>query len=219
MMSLFVQVIGRSDELTIQQLTNLRTWLRTEMKQSGIDLSLFTGGNEETDSEVSDEPEAITTSSSISSSSNLSHHTESNTFTSLKTRRKSLSVTLSTHSHSKRIQCTLTLPRAEEALNNLLPLSLINPETFHPLSNEDMISLNKLNPISNTIDPNELCTTLVRKFRYGTVNVLDPTHCDVLLLRSILFGTHLSKLKESTRLEKVSFRNPPYMLDTRKLSD
>ncbi|EGG12565.1 uncharacterized protein MELLADRAFT_86717 [Melampsora larici-populina 98AG31] len=199
-------VIGRSDELTIQQLTNIRTWLRTEMKQSGLDLSLFTGSSEETDdSEGSDEPEAITTSSSISSSDSQNPEATANP---LKTRRKSLSVTASL-SHHKRIQCTLTLSRSEEALFNLIPLSLINPESLHVLSNEELMGLNKLNPIDphlHSIDPNRFSgPNLSRQFRWGTLNVLDPLHCELVLLRAVLFGTHFSKLKESTRLEKKKF--------------
>lgn len=195
-------VIGRSDELTVQQLSDVRAWLRTEMRQSAIDLGLFTG-TEETDSEVSDEPEAITTASSQSS---LSHNSQTHTqAVSLKTRRKSLSVTASLSNHPKRTRCTLTQARAEEALSELLPLSLINPEKAYPLSSEEVLVLNKMNPLDFN---HELQSVgYLRRFRWAQVDVLDPKSCEFGLLRSVLFGTHLTKLKEITRLEKYeSFR-------------
>ncbi|KAH9811835.1 hypothetical protein DFH28DRAFT_900232 [Melampsora americana] len=196
-------VIGRSDELTIQQLIDVRAWLRIEMRAYGLDLGLFTG-TEETDSD-SDEP--TTASSYLSSSSHQSQsQSQTQTTASVKIRRKSLSVT-TTLSNSKRTQLTLTQARAEEALSNLIPLSLISPESSRPLSNEEIMALNQTDLINNTIANEHTSSIFSRRFRWGTIDVLDPNHCEFSLLRAILFGTHLTKLKESTRLEKYeSFR-------------
>ncbi|KAF8606869.1 hypothetical protein BDV93DRAFT_542496 [Ceratobasidium sp. AG-I] len=38
-----------------------------------------------------------------------------------------------------------------------------------------------------------------RKYRWGTIDVLDPTHCDVGVLRGVVFGSHMKALKTHTR--------------------
>ncbi|KAG8780718.1 hypothetical protein FRC12_022646 [Ceratobasidium sp. 428] len=38
-----------------------------------------------------------------------------------------------------------------------------------------------------------------RKYRWGTIDVLDPAHCDVGVLRGVVLGSHLNALKVHTR--------------------
>lgn len=38
-----------------------------------------------------------------------------------------------------------------------------------------------------------------RKYRWGTIDVLDPAHCDVGVLRGVVMGSHLKALKTNTR--------------------
>ncbi|KAG9126643.1 hypothetical protein FRC07_002656, partial [Ceratobasidium sp. 392] len=38
-----------------------------------------------------------------------------------------------------------------------------------------------------------------RKYRWGTIDVLDPAHCDVSVLRGVILGSHLNTLKIHTR--------------------
>ncbi|CAE7062823.1 unnamed protein product [Rhizoctonia solani] len=38
-----------------------------------------------------------------------------------------------------------------------------------------------------------------RKYRWGTIDVLDPTHCDVGVLRGVVLGSHTKALKTHTR--------------------
>ncbi|CAE6458287.1 unnamed protein product [Rhizoctonia solani] len=38
-----------------------------------------------------------------------------------------------------------------------------------------------------------------RKYRWGTIDVLDPTHCDVGVLRGVVLGSHMKALKTHTR--------------------
>ncbi|QRV77659.1 Septin-9 [Ceratobasidium sp. AG-Ba] len=38
-----------------------------------------------------------------------------------------------------------------------------------------------------------------RKYRWGTIDVLDPAHCDVGVLRSVVLGSHMNALKTHTR--------------------
>ncbi|KAJ7459895.1 septin family protein [Mycena latifolia] len=47
--------------------------------------------------------------------------------------------------------------------------------------------------------PEDLKGVFVRKFRWGTVDVLDPTHCDFAALRTAVLSTHLKVLKNHTK--------------------
>ncbi|KAF8073708.1 septin family protein [Lyophyllum atratum] len=70
--------------------------------------------------------------------------------------------------------------------------------------------------------PDDLKGVFVRKFRWGTVDVLDPSHCDFAALRTVVLSTHLKLLKTHTnevlyekyRTEKLLARRA-----TRNISD
>ncbi|KAF9483467.1 septin family protein [Pholiota conissans] len=47
--------------------------------------------------------------------------------------------------------------------------------------------------------PEDLKGIFVRKFRWGTVDVLDPNHCDFAALRTAVLSTHLKLLKTHTK--------------------
>ncbi|KAH9080674.1 septin family protein [Lactarius deliciosus] len=47
--------------------------------------------------------------------------------------------------------------------------------------------------------PEDLKGVFVRRFRWGTVDVLDPTHCDFAALRTAVLSTHMKVLKTHTR--------------------
>ncbi|KAH9480402.1 Neuronal-specific septin-3 [Psilocybe cubensis] len=47
--------------------------------------------------------------------------------------------------------------------------------------------------------PEDLKGVFVRKFRWGTVDVLDPNHCDFAALRTAVLSTHLKLLKIHTK--------------------
>ncbi|KAF9029812.1 hypothetical protein BDZ89DRAFT_1091724 [Hymenopellis radicata] len=47
--------------------------------------------------------------------------------------------------------------------------------------------------------PEDLKGVFVRKFRWGTVDVLDPAHCDFSALRTTVLSTHLKVLKTHTK--------------------
>jgi len=47
--------------------------------------------------------------------------------------------------------------------------------------------------------PDDLKGVFTRKFRWGTVDVLDPKHCDFAALRTAVLSTHLKVLKIRTR--------------------
>lgn len=188
-------MIGRADELTVKQLEDVRSWIRTHMRHQAIDLGVLTG-TQEPDSEAEDEPETVVTSSSASSRSSEDEPAP-------KPRRKSIGAALSVN---RRSHLTLTQHQADEELQALLPLSLISAEDVAPLAPEAVQSLNRTNPLRGTgFLQSEACSlTYARRFRWATVNVLDPNHCEFMLLRAVLLGTHLTRLKDSTRLGKVS---------------
>ncbi|KAF5382715.1 hypothetical protein D9615_002863 [Tricholomella constricta] len=70
--------------------------------------------------------------------------------------------------------------------------------------------------------PDDLKGVFIRKFRWGTVDVLDPNHCDFAALRTAVLSTHLKLLKTHTnevlyekyRTEKLLARRA-----TRNISD
>jgi len=47
--------------------------------------------------------------------------------------------------------------------------------------------------------PDDLRGVFIRKFRWGTVDVLDPAHCDFAALRTAVLSTHLKVLKNHTK--------------------
>ncbi|KAF8798961.1 septin family protein [Phlegmacium glaucopus] len=47
--------------------------------------------------------------------------------------------------------------------------------------------------------PDDLKGVFIRKFRWGTVDVLDPNHCDFAALRTAVLSTHLKLLKIHTK--------------------
>ncbi|KDR82809.1 hypothetical protein GALMADRAFT_57922 [Galerina marginata CBS 339.88] len=47
--------------------------------------------------------------------------------------------------------------------------------------------------------PEDLKGVFIRKFRWGTVDVLDPNHCDFAALRTTVLSTHLKVLKIHTK--------------------
>ncbi|KAK1232049.1 hypothetical protein PQX77_004808 [Marasmius sp. AFHP31] len=47
--------------------------------------------------------------------------------------------------------------------------------------------------------PQDMKGVFVRKYRWGTIDVLDPDHCDFAALRTAVLSTHLKMLKTHTR--------------------
>jgi len=48
-------------------------------------------------------------------------------------------------------------------------------------------------------NPDDLKGVFIRKFRWGTIDVLDPNHCDFAALRTAVLSTHLKILKIHTK--------------------
>ncbi|KAG8857948.1 hypothetical protein FRB96_005439 [Tulasnella sp. 330] len=47
--------------------------------------------------------------------------------------------------------------------------------------------------------PQELRGKFTRKYRWGTIDALDPKHCDFVALRTAVLGTHMRALRNSTK--------------------
>jgi septin family protein len=113
---------------------------------------------------------------------------------------------------------------ARSDLSPLLPFAIIAPEKYrwHRLKSEvearstDVVSENvrSRNPSSDSpitpagkspsllhapSPPDALKGVFVRHFRWGKVDVLDPTHCDFAALRTAVLSTHMKLLKTHTR--------------------
>lgn len=94
-------------------------------------------------------------------------------------------------------------------LDMLLPFALIAPEPLssprpqrlrsatadsdHSLDHEDAegISMASRKSAAPTIPPESLRGVFTRKFRWGTVDVLNPEHCDFAALRTAILLTHM----------------------------
>ena len=102
---------------------------------------------------------------------------------------------------------------AKTDLTALMPFALIAPEpnkrrprrisldsgltTPKPQSEDDHVLKTPIsvhstrNPILLPGPPQDLKGVFIRKFRWGTVDVLDPNHCDFAALRTTVLSTHL----------------------------
>ena len=102
---------------------------------------------------------------------------------------------------------------AKTDLTALMPFALIAPEpnkrrarcissesglpTPRPQSEDDHVLKTPIsvhssrNPILLPGPPEDLKGVFIRKFRWGTVDVLDPNHCDFAALRTTVLSTHL----------------------------
>ncbi|KAN0123290.1 Septin domain containing protein [Russula decolorans] len=114
---------------------------------------------------------------------------------------------------------------ARSDLSPLLPFAIIAPEKYRwqkpksaaeanvkDLASEharSLMSNSDSSPITPagkgqsvshaTSVPDNLKGVFVRRFRWGTVDVLDPTHCDFAALRTAVLSTHMKVLKTHTR--------------------
>ncbi|KAI6129740.1 hypothetical protein EDD16DRAFT_1689961 [Pisolithus croceorrhizus] len=112
---------------------------------------------------------------------------------------------------------------AKTDLGALLPFAFIAPELLdpprtiqlHPLTpdsnthREDLIKMSTTGPpdspsiarksVYNQTPPEDLKGVFKRKFRWGTVDVLNPDHCDFAALRTAMLLTHMKVLKVHTR--------------------
>lgn len=135
---------------------------------------------------------------------------------------------------------------AKADLSEQLPFALIAPEGSkqrqRPVSSDSHLLASPASPAQQDEDsvpqtpasihstklpylhgpPDDLKGVFTRKFRWGTVDVLDPKHCDFSALRTAVLSTHLKLLKTHTnevlyekyRTEKLLARRA-----TRNISD
>ena len=109
---------------------------------------------------------------------------------------------------------------AKTDLTALMPFALIAPEsskrrprciftdsdlaTPRQQSEDDHTDLVPKTPVSVyssrnfTGPPDDLKGVFIRKFRWGTVDVLDPNHCDFAALRTAVLSTHLKVSRDTT---------------------
>ncbi|KAJ3813299.1 septin family protein [Lentinula lateritia] len=112
---------------------------------------------------------------------------------------------------------------AKPDLTTLMPFALIAPEITalnrrNTSTDDQMLNTAPSSPIQQSEDghalsvessrrhsylqgppPDALKNVFIRKFRWGTVDVLDPDHCDFSALRTAVLSTHLKMLKVHTK--------------------
>lgn len=190
-------MIGRADELTEAELMNIKSVVQSDMKSYGIDLGLFAVVNESEESDPegtsSDHPE-VTTASSNSSKSNDEDETRKKL-----PRRKSTVFLAPRRPFSSVIESFHEL----DGVCGMIPLSVIGAESIpaKAIDADDLERLNEVNPLFSDIE--QPPSIYVRRYKWATVDVLNPRHCDFVLLRAVVLGSHYKRLKEATRLEKV----------------
>ncbi|KAH9473883.1 hypothetical protein MJO29_000945 [Puccinia striiformis f. sp. tritici] len=189
-------VIGRADELTEAELINIKNVVQSDMKSYGIDLGLFAVIESESDQDgtSSDHPE-VTTDSSNSGKSNEEEDT-----------RKKLPRRKSTALLTPRRPVSSIMDNSHEldGVCGMIPLSVIGAEVMpgKSMDADDLERLNQLNPLFKMPNTEDSPSIYVRRFKWATVDVLNPRHCDFVLLRAVILGSHFKRLKEATRLEK-----------------
>ncbi|KAI8447818.1 hypothetical protein BY996DRAFT_4592426 [Phakopsora pachyrhizi] len=202
-------VIGRSDELTEKRILKLKEIVQSDLKTHGISLGAFDSGeSEELDSEeTSTSPDESgsndqTEGDQIDQSYSKSGEDQTTGANKRLTRRKSVSMP---NSARRRRSSMMNFLREELAsMKDLIPLSIFGAE-FLPsqgLEDDDFERLNHSYPFSLLSRESKKGSIYVRKFRWATIDVLNPNHCEFVLIRAILLGSHLAKLKESTRIDK-----------------
>ncbi|KAE9393166.1 septin family protein [Gymnopus androsaceus JB14] len=117
---------------------------------------------------------------------------------------------------------------AKPDLTELMPFALITPEIKtqfrrHTSTDDQVLRTAPSSPVQQSEDghdtipippgsihsvrqdpylqgpPEDLKGVFIRKFRWGTVDVLDPDHCDFAALRTAVLSTHLKVLKVHTK--------------------
>ncbi|KAF7298964.1 Septin family p-loop GTPase [Mycena indigotica] len=95
--------------------------------------------------------------------------------------------------------------RISGAMSTAPSSPLQQSEDGHAPSMEDVIPPTPGSVVSNRGlaylegPPDTLRGVFLRKFRWGTVDVLDPAHCDYAALRTAVLSTHLKVLKNHTK--------------------
>jgi hypothetical protein len=92
---------------------------------------------------------------------------------------------------SSRVNSPPTSPANPSLLR--LPYALISPDIYShsdgvtriPLSRHELV--NQYTPSSDSPSPNIPRGKLIRSFRWGCLDVLDPNHCDFIPLRAAIF--------------------------------
>jgi len=79
--------------------------------------------------------------------------------------------------------------QSEDGHTDLVPKSPVSIRS--PMSPTSIMSL--------ACPPVDLKGVFIRKYRWGTVDVLDPNHCDFAALRTAVLSTHLKLLKIHTK--------------------
>jgi hypothetical protein len=92
--------------------------------------------------------------------------------------------------------------RQQRQLGNTMPFALVAPQ---PGAGRNISELTDSHPSSSThtygsgAAPLPLRGVFVRRFRWGTLDALNPAHSDFPMLRNAVLGSHTAKLRTRTR--------------------
>lgn len=89
-----------------------------------------------------------------------------------------------------------SLVDGQRGVEHLLPFGLVNPSPVHfsPVEGKGSAStpfmnlLSALSPSGLPISPNGIGELFTRKYKWGTIDVLNPDHCDFIPMRAAIFG-------------------------------
>lgn len=192
-----VPVIARADELTEAALAIVKAVVRSDIKQYGIDLGLFEANeSESTDEDKSSDHLVVTTASSNSVQSNDDHNGDQKKLP----RRKSVALLPPRRPFSSVINSLQEF----ENVGAMIPFSVVGAEVLpgQSMTGDDIQRLNQADPLFDPPNSEQPPSIYIRRFKWAIVDILNPGHCDFVLLRAVVLGSHFKKLVEATRLDK-----------------
>ncbi|SCV73684.1 BQ2448_6114 [Microbotryum intermedium] len=221
-------IIARADELTVCRLEEVKEAVRRDLARSGVTFGAFSSANassvdeddeEDEDEEDGDEPTtpAAPSPPGLGESPTAKSGGDGDT---IKAEEDEAPVKiiriargrLSTLPPSRRRMSAAAAEAAEfeEAIetptfDDYLPFAVVAPEVSTKVKKRDLAE-------DSDEEPQE---TYERHFKYGSLNVLDPKHCDFTPLKEAIF-VKMKTLKETTRLDKYEPFRTKRLLERRK---
>ncbi|SCZ88497.1 BZ3500_MvSof-1268-A1-R1_Chr10-2g02979 [Microbotryum saponariae] len=219
-------IIARADELTVRRLEEVKEAVRRDLTRSGVSFGAFSSASalsvdeddeenendEETDDEGESTPPNTRTrrgSSKTEGAADASKVEENEA--PVKVIRIARGRLSTLPPSRRRTSAAAEAAEFEEPIetptfDDFLPFAVVAPEEA---------TGGKKDPSRNEGDDDLTEETYERCFKYGSLNVLDPSHCDFTPLKEAIF-IKMKTLKETTRLDKYEPFRTERLLETRK---
>ncbi|KDE06851.1 hypothetical protein MVLG_02887 [Microbotryum lychnidis-dioicae p1A1 Lamole] len=219
-------IIARADELTVRRLEEVKEAVRRDLTRSGVSFGAFSSASassldedddeNENDEETDDEGESMppntrTRRGSVKTERAADASKVAENEAPVKVIRIARGRLSTLPPSRRRMSAAAETAKFEEPIetptfDDFLPFAVVAAEE----STRD-----KKGPSRNEGDDDLTVETYERRFKYGSLNVLDPSHCDFTPLKEAIF-IKMKILKETTRLDKYEPFRTKRLLETRK---